>query len=245
MGGIKAALITGASRGIGAAIAGRLAQNGFSVVVNYLNDRESADRLVSLINQRGGSALAIRADVANSGEVAGMVDEIEKRLGRIDVLINNAGIVRDALVQNMTEKDWDEVINTNLKGVFNCSKAVLKIMKRQRWGRIVSISSIVGQQGRRGQANYAAAKAGVMAFSKSLALELAPWQITVNVVVPGFTETGMTGPLPEKARTKILDQIPLGRSCMPEEIAGMISYLVSEEAGYVSSQIFNFDCRVV
>jgi len=239
----KVALITGSSRGIGAAMADKLALNGYQVVVNYKNSLESAESLVRSIQKAGGRALAIRADVSHSGEVAGMIDEIESRLGRLDLLVNNAGIVRDSLVQNMTEKDWDEVIGTNLKGVFNCCKASIKTMKRRRWGRIISISSVTGQRGRKGQANYAAAKAGVIAFSKSLALELAPWNITVNVVVPGFTETGMTASMPEKARAKILGEIPLGRSCRPEEIAGMVCYLASEEAGYISGQIFNVDCR--
>lgn len=241
----KVALVTGASRGIGAAIAVRLARDGFSVVINYKNNGDSAAALARSINEAGGRAAAICADVADSGEVAKMVGEAVERFGGIDVLVNNAGVVRDALVQNMTEEDWDEVIDTNLKGVFICSKAVLKIMRRQRRGRMINISSIVGQQGRRGQANYAAAKAGVIAFSKSLAQELAPWQVTVNVVVPGFTETDMTGCLPERARAKILEQIPLGRPCSPEDIAKMVSYLVSEDAGYISAQVFNVDCRVV
>jgi len=241
----KVALVTGASRGIGAAIAARLVQDGFSVVINYKNNSESAVALVRSINQAGGRAVAIGADVANSGEVAEMISEAIERFGRIDVLVNNAGVVRDGLVQNMTEENWDKVINTNLKGVFICSKAVLKVMRRQHGGRIINIASIVGQQGRRGQANYAAAKAGVIAFSKSLAQELAPLQVTVNVVVPGFTETDMTGGLPERARAKILEQIPLGRPCNPDDIARMVSYLVSEDAGYISAQVFNVDCRVV
>lgn len=241
----KVALVTGASRGIGAAIAAKLAQDGFSVVINYKSSGEPAEALTRSINEAGGQAVAIRADVANSGEVAKMVGEAIERFGRVDVLVNNAGIVRDALVQNMAEEDWDEVIDTNLKGVFICSKAVLKIMRRQRRGRIINISSIVGQQGRRGQANYAAAKAGVIVFSKSLAQELAPWQVTVNVVVPGFTETGMTGCMSEQAKAKILERIPLGRSCSPDDIAKMVSYLVSEDAGYISAQVFNVDCRVV
>ena len=241
----KVALVTGASRGIGAAIAARLAREGFSVVINYKNSGESADALARSIIQAGGRAAAIRANVADSGEVAEMVGEALEKFGRIDVLVNNAGVVRDALVQNMTEENWDEVINTNLKGVFICSQAVLKVMRRQREGRMINISSIVGQQGRRGQANYAAAKAGVIAFSKSLAQELAPWQVTVNVVVPGFTETDMTGDLSERARAKILEQIPLGRPCNPDDIAKMVSYLASEDAGYISAQVFNVDCRVV
>ncbi|MCL5058114.1 MAG: 3-oxoacyl-ACP reductase FabG [Actinobacteria bacterium] len=241
----RVALVTGASRGIGAAIACDLALKGYAVALNYKKSREPACNLVDAINASGGRALAVQADVGDSSEVGEMVGEIEKRFGGPDILVNNAGIVRDSLVQNMAEEDWDEVMGTNLKGVFNCSKAVLKTMKRKRWGRIISISSIVGQQGRKGQANYAAAKAGVIAFSKSLALELAPWQITVNVVAPGFTETGMTGGLTERARAGILDRIPLRRACRPEEIAGMVSYLTSKEAGYISGQVFNVDCRAV
>lgn len=241
----KVAIVTGASRGIGAAIAARLARDGFAVIINYKKNEESASAVAHSISQSGGRAVAVRADVANSGEVSRMVGEVAERFGRIDVLVNNAGIVRDALVQNMTEEDWDEVIATNLKGVFTCSKAVSKIMRKQRRGRIINISSIVGQQGRRGQANYAAAKAGVIAFSKSLAQELASWQVTVNVVVPGFTGTDMTGGMPERARAKILEQIPLGRPCSPQDISRMVSYLASEDAGYISAQVFNVDCRVV
>lgn len=241
----KTALVTGASRGIGAAVAARLARDGYSVVINYRNSAEPAEALARSINLAGGRAAAIRADVADSGQVTGMVEEAVERFGRIDVLVNNAGVVRDALVQNMTEEEWDEVIAINLKGVFICSKAVLKMMRQQRQGRIINIASIVGQKGRRGQANYAAAKAGVIAFSKSLAQEVAPWQVTVNVVVPGFTETDMTRGLPERARAKILEQIALGRPCSPEDIAKMVCYLASEDAGYISGQVFNVDCRIV
>ncbi|KJS17385.1 MAG: hypothetical protein VR69_05185 [Peptococcaceae bacterium BRH_c4b] len=241
----RTAIVTGASRGIGAAIACRLARDGFSVVVNYKNDAQAANSVVQAISQLGAHAVAVRADVADYSEVVKMAEETVERFGRINVLVNNAGIVRDALVQSMTEEEWDEVIDTNLKGVFLCSKAVLKTMRKQRAGRIINIASIVGQQGRRGQANYAAAKAGVIAFSKSLAQELAPWQVTVNVVAPGFTETAMTGCLTEQARVKILERIPLGRLCLPEEVAGMVSFLASREADYISSQVFNVDCRVV
>ncbi len=241
----RAAIVTGASRGIGAAIACRLARDGFSVVVNYKNDEQAAGSVVQAISQMGAQAVAVRADVADYSEVVKMAGATVEKFGRIDVLVNNAGIARDALVQSMTEEAWDEVIDTNLKGVFLCSKAVLKTMRKQRAGRIINIASIVGQQGRRGQANYAAAKAGVIAFSKSLAQELAPWQVTVNAVAPGFTETGMTGCLTEQARAKILERVPLGRLCLPEEVAAMVSFLASKEAEYISSQVFNVDCRVV
>lgn len=240
-----AAIITGSSRGIGAAIAARLARDGYPVVINYLNSDGPARELAQMINQTGGQALVIRADVACSAEVNQMVNEAAGRYGRVEVLVNNAGVVRDALVQNMFEGDWDEVIRTNLKGVFICSKAVLKIMRRHRRGRIINISSLVGQRGAVGQANYAASKAGIIAFSKSLALEAAPYKITVNVVTPGFTGTDMTSGLPERARAGIMEKVILGRPCSPGDVAGMVSYLVSDQAGYISGQVFNVDCRII
>ena len=243
---LKVALVTGASRGIGASIAWELARNGYRVVINYKNSSKAAiEQAQAIHTELNIEALPVQADVAIYGEVEAMVHEVHQKFGNIDLLVNNAGIVRDALLQNMTETDWDEVINTNLKGVFNCSKAVLKTMQLQRQGRIINISSIVGQRGNKGQVNYAAAKAGMIAFSKSLALELSPWQITVNVVVPGFTETDMTQHLPAKARARILQQIPLARPCNPKDVAQMVSYLASDAAVYISGQVFNVDNRVL
>jgi len=241
----KVALVTGASRGIGAAIAARLVQDGFSVVINYKNNSESAVALVRSINQAGGRAVAIGADVANSGEVAEMISEAIERFGRIDVLVNNAGVVRDGLVQNMTEENWDKVINTNLKGVFICSKAVLKVMRRQHGGRIINIASIVGQQGRRGQANYAAAKAGIIGFSKSVAREVASRNITANAVAPGFIQTRMTDVLPDNIKTKLKEQIPMGRLGLPEDIANTVVFLASDAASYITGQTIAVDGGMV
>lgn len=242
----KVALITGGSRGIGAAIVQKLAANQFNVVINYKNNRHAADKLAQAVSEHFMvEALPVQADVSIYHQVADMICQVQEKFGRIDTLVNNAGITRDALFIKMTEEEWDRVINTNLKGVFNCCKAVLKTMQKQRRGRIINISSVVGLRGQIGQANYAAAKAGVIAFSKSLALELARWNIKVNVVIPGFTETDMTIQLPARARGKILEQIPLGRPGSPEDVANMANYLASDAAGYISGQVFNVDCRVV
>jgi len=242
----KVALVTGGSRGIGAAIVRKLAAGGFNVVINYKNSGEAAGQLAQAASFRYKiKALPFQADVSQFNQVTEMVRQVREKFGRIDVLVNNAGITRDALLARMTEEDWDQVINTNLKGVFNCSKAVLKTMQKQCRGRIINIASVVGQRGQIGQCNYAAAKAGVIAFSKSLALELARWDIKVNVVIPCFTETGMTRQLPAKTRENILAQIPLGRPGNPEDVANMVNYLASGEADYISGQVFNVDCRVV
>ncbi len=242
----KVALVTGGARGIGAAIVHKLAAGGFDVLINYKNSSQAANQLAQeVISRYKIKALPCRADVSLFGDVAEMISRVKEEWGRIDVLVNNAGIARDALLARMTEDDWDQVINTNLKGVFNCTKAVLKTMQKQRRGRVINIASVVGQKGQMGQSNYAAAKAGVIAFSKSLALELARWDIKVNVVVPCFTETDMTAQLPAGTREKILANIPSGRPGSPQDVANMVYFLASEEAGYISGQVFNVDCRVV
>ncbi|MTI84458.1 MAG: 3-oxoacyl-ACP reductase FabG [Firmicutes bacterium] len=242
----QVALVTGGARGIGAAIVHKLAAGGFNVVINYKNSSQAANQLAQEVTSRYKiKALPCRADVFLSGDVAEMISRVKEEWGRIDVLVNNAGIARDALLARMTEDDWDQVINTNLKGVFNCTKAVLKTMQKQCRGRVINIASVVGQKGQMGQSNYAAAKAGVIAFSKSLALELARWDIKVNVVVPCFTETDMTAKLSAGARERILAHIPSGRPGSPQDVANMVNFLTSEEAGYISGQVFNVDCRVV
>lgn len=242
----KVALVTGGSRGIGAAIVQKLAASGFDVAINYKNSSRAAGQLAQDVSFRYKiKALPYQADVSLLSHVTEMISQILEEFGRVDVLVNNAGIARDALLARMTEEDWDQVINTNLKSVFNCSKAVLKTMQKQRRGRIINIASVVGQRGQIGQSNYAAAKAGVIAFSKSLALELARWDIKVNVVVPCFTDTGMTRQLPAKTREKILEHIPSGHPGSPQDVANMVNFLASEEADYISGQVFNVDCRVV
>lgn len=240
----RVALITGGSGGIGAAIALELAGKGFNLAVNYLQNEEQALKVVSIIKGMGRQAIAVSGDVGNSREVEAMVNTVLNKFGRIDVLVNNAGVTRDTLLLKMQEEHWERVLTTNLKGVFLCCRAVVPYMLKGGWGRIINLGSIVGQQGRRGQSNYAAAKAGVLALSKSLAHEVTPLGITVNVVVPGFTETGMSGQMTSGASREALSGIPLGRKARPEEIAGLVGFLCSPEAGYISGQVFNADCRI-
>ncbi|GAW94085.1 3-oxoacyl-[acyl-carrier-protein] reductase [Calderihabitans maritimus] len=240
----KVALVTGASRGIGAAIASTLAGQGFAVAVNYRENKKAAEAVVAHIKQSGGKAAAFRADVSRFQQVAAMVEKVRKELGPIEILVNNAGINRDQLLLRMSEEEWDEVINTNLKGVFNCCKLVLKPMVEAKRGRIINIASIVGLRGRIGQTNYAAAKGGVIAFTRALAQEVARYNVLVNAVVPGFTDTEMTAGIPPKIRKKLLEQIPLGRTSQPEEVAAMVGYLCSPRAGYITGQVFHVDCRI-
>lgn len=239
------ALITGGSRGIGAATALELARKGFNLAVNYRQNEAQAWAVVAEIKGLGRQAIAVRGDVGDCREVKAMANSVLKEFGRLDILVNNSGITRDSVLMKMKEEQWDQVLSTNLKGVFLCCRAVLPYMLERKWGRIINLASIVGQQGRRGQSNYAAAKAGVVALSKSLAQEVTHQGITVNVVVPGFTKTDMTKHMSLEARTKVLSNIPLGRMARPEEIAGLIGFLCSHEAGYISGQVFNVDCRSV
>ena len=242
----RVALVTGAARGLGAAIAQELAGNGYQVVINYKQSYQKALDLAQIISRETGmKALPIQADVASYQEVEKMVGNIMEKFGRIDVLVNNAGIARDSLLINMTEEDWDTVINTNLKSVYNCSKVIIPIMQQHIWGRIINIASIVGLQGRRGQTNYAASKAGMIAFTKSLSYELARWKITVNAVIPGFTETDMSKDASPKAKEKIYERIPLGHPAEPVDLANLVAFLASDKANYFSGQVFHADCRVV
>jgi len=239
----QVALVTGASRGIGKAIALALAAEGASVVVNYTSSQDAAQALVETIVKAGGKALAIKADVAQHEQVEALVKETLAQLGRIDILVNNAGITRDTLLLRMKLEDWQAVINLNLTGVFLCTQAVSKSMLKQRSGKIINIASVAGQMGNPGQANYSAAKAGVIGLTKTLAKEFASRGITVNAVAPGFIETDMTEGL--KAE-EILKIIPLGRYGKPEEIAGMVAFLASDPAAnYITGQIFNVDGGMV
>lgn len=239
----QVALVTGASRGIGKAIALALAAEGASVVVNYTSSQDAAQALVETIVKAGGKALAIKADVAQPEQVEALVKETLAQLGRIDILVNNAGITRDTLLLRMKLEDWQAVINLNLTGVFLCTQAVSKSMLKQRSGKIINIASVAGQMGNPGQANYSAAKAGVIGLTKTLAKEFASRGITVNAVAPGFIETDMTEGL--KAE-EILKIIPLGRYGKPEEIAGMVAFLASDPAAnYITGQIFNVDGGMV
>jgi 3-oxoacyl-[acyl-carrier protein] reductase len=239
----QVAIVTGASRGIGKAIALALASEGASVVINYTSSLEAAQSLVDSIKNAGGKAIAIKADVSNPAQVDHLIKETLDNLGRIDILVNNAGITRDTLLLRMKLEDWQSVIDLNLTGVFLCTQAVSKTMLKQRSGRIINISSVAGQMGNPGQANYSAAKAGVIGFTKTLAKEFASRGITVNAVAPGFIETDMTSDL--KA-DEILKMIPLGRYGKPEEIAGMVRFLAADPAaGYITGQVFNVDGGMV
>ncbi|MCF6095813.1 3-oxoacyl-[acyl-carrier-protein] reductase [Thermovorax subterraneus] len=238
----KVCLVTGGSRGIGRSISIKLARLGAKVVINYKSNEELAKKVVSEIESLNGEALAFIADVADYEEASRMVEEIYEKFGRIDILVNNAGITRDGLILRMSEKDWDDVINTNLKGIFNTTKNAVRYMVKQRWGRIITISSIVGLYGNPGQANYAAAKAGIIGFTKSLAKELGSRGITVNAVAPGFIRTDMTAEIIMKSKeASIIEKIPLRRLGEPDDVANLVAFLASEEANYITGQIIAID----
>ena len=241
--GDPVAVVTGASRGIGRAIALVLAAQGAKVVVNYANSPEAAAAVVKEIHDFGGGAIAIKADVSQAVEVDAMIEQVMAKWQRIDVLVNNAGITKDGLLLRMKLEDWQKVIDLNLTGVFLCTKAVSKIMLKQKSGRIINITSVVGEMGNAGQANYSAAKAGVIGFTKSVAKELASRGITVNAVAPGFITTDMTK---DVKATDILSHIPLGRYGQPEEVAGMVRFLAADAAAsYITGQVFNVDGGMV
>ncbi|SDN26845.1 3-oxoacyl-[acyl-carrier-protein] reductase [Alkalicoccus daliensis] len=235
------ALVTGASRGIGRAISLELAKAGVNVAVNYAGSKEKAEAVAEECRALGVESYAVQADVANSGAVQEMVKEVVETFGSIDLLVNNAGITRDTLIMRMKEEDFDAVIDTNLKGVFNCSKAVTRPMMKQRSGRIINISSVVGALGNAGQANYVASKAGVIGLTKSLARELANRNILVNAVAPGFVTTEMTNDLPEEQKEALLQQIPLGKLGEPEQVAKVVRFLAGEDAAYMTGQTLHVD----
>ena len=239
--GGKVALITGASRGIGRAIAIRLAAEGAKIALNYAGNTAAAEEVKAAIEQSGGTAMLIQTDVSDAVAAAEMVARVHEEFGGLDILVNNAGITRDTLLLRMKDEDFDTVINTNLKGVYACTKAAAKLMTKQRSGRIVNLTSVVGEIGNVGQTNYAAAKAGVIGFTKAAAKELAPRGVTVNVVAPGFIGTDMTGVLKEQVREAILGQIPLGRMGSPEDVARAVAFFASEESSYVTGQVLAVD----
>lgn len=241
----KVALVTGGSRGIGRAVALKLAENGADVAINYAGNTAAAEEVKAAIEKLGRKAMLVQGSVADTDGVQSLVNQVVKELGRLDILINNAGITRDGLLMRMKEADWDAVLETNLKGVFNCSKAVMRTMMKQKSGRIVNMASVVGEMGNAGQANYAAAKAGVIGFTKSLAKEVASRGITVNAVAPGFIATDMTKVLTDDQKEEMARSIPLGRAGQPEDVANAVLFLVSDEAAYITGQVLNVDGGMV
>ncbi|MBQ1249445.1 MAG: 3-oxoacyl-[Selenomonadales bacterium] len=241
----KVALVTGASRGIGRAVAIRLAKSGAKIAVNYAGNQAAAEEVKQIIEQNGGEAILVQADISNAESVDAMVAAVMEAFGRIDILVNNAGITRDTLLMRMKEADWNAVIQTNLTGVFYVTKAVSKIMMKQRYGKIVNMSSVVGLMGNAGQANYAAAKAGVIGFTKSMAKELAARNITVNAIAPGFIATDMTAVLSDKVKEDLATKIPMGRLGEADDIASAVLFLVSDSASYITGQTLNVDGGMV
>ena len=241
----KTALVTGASRGIGRAIALRLAAEGASVAINYAGNTAKAEETKAAIEAVGGKAALFQADVSDSAQVERMVAAVTEMFGTIDILVNNAGITRDGLLMRMKEEDFDAVLDTNLKGIFHVTKAVSKLMMKKRAGRIVNMASVVGIMGNAGQTNYAAAKAGVIGFTKSAAREFAARGITVNAVAPGFIATDMTAAMPEKAKEATLAAIPLRRMGAPEDVANAVAFLVSDQASYITGQVVKVDGGMV
>jgi 3-oxoacyl-[acyl-carrier protein] reductase len=232
----KVALVTGGSRGIGAAVARELAQAGAKVAVNYRAGSEAAEALAAEI---GG--LAVQADVANAAEVGSLVERVESELGPVDALVNNAGLTRDTLLVRMSDEEWDEVLNVNLRGVFNASRAVARGMLKRRSGAIVNMTSIVGIHGNPGQTNYAASKAGIVGFTKSLAKELGSRGVRVNAIAPGYITTELTSVLPEELQEMILANTPLGRLGDPDDVAGAVRFLCSDEARFVTGAVLQVD----
>jgi 3-oxoacyl-[acyl-carrier protein] reductase len=235
----KVSLVTGASRGIGAAIAMSLAAAGSDVVINYRSEQNAADEVVNAIKNAGRNAQGCKFDVTNALEVTRGIDRVAAELGRIDILVNNAGINRDRTFLNMSGEDWEQVISTNLTGVFNVTKAALPHMLSRGWGRVVNISSVIGMMGNIGQSNYAASKAGILGFSRSIAKELASKGITVNVIAPGFTSTRMVTSLSQAVRDNLITRIPLRRFATPREVGELVAFVCSPRADYITGEVFS------
>ncbi|HLO12326.1 MAG TPA: 3-oxoacyl-[acyl-carrier-protein] reductase [Pseudoneobacillus sp.] len=241
----KVALVTGASRGIGREIALELARQGANVAVNYSGSEAKANEVVDLIKELGRDAFSVQCDVSNSEAVGTMVKDTIERFGKLDIVVNNAGITRDNLLMRMKEEEWDDVININLKGVFLVTKAVTRQMMKQRFGRIINVASIVGVSGNPGQANYVAAKAGVIGLTKTSAKELASRNITVNAIAPGFITTDMTDKLTEEVKAEMLKVIPLARFGEPKDIAKVAVFLASDDSAYLTGQTLHVDGGMV
>ena len=235
----KTAIVTGASGGIGCAISKKLSSQGYYIVINFVGPADDAVKLKADIEAAGGEADLYEADVTSTEEVKALVDFAKAKNGRIDVLVNNAGITRDKLLMQMKDNDIDDVLSINLKSAFLCSRAVTRTMLKQRSGRIINTSSIVGIAGEAGQTNYSASKAGLIGFTKSLAKELASRNITVNAVAPGYIQTNMTKVLPVEVKNNIISSIPLGRPGLPEDVANAVGFLASDDASYITGQVIN------
>jgi 3-oxoacyl-[acyl-carrier protein] reductase len=237
----RTALVTGGSRGLGRAMAVKLASSGHRVAVNYAKNAKAADEVVAQIVESGGEAIAVGADVAEEHEVDSMFGDVAERLGPVTVLVNNAGITRDNLLLRMSADDFDDVIATNLRSAFLCTKVALRGMLRSKWGRVISISSVAGIVGNPGQANYAASKAGLIGFSKSVAKEVGSRGITVNVVAPGYIKTDLTEDLSDQVKDMAINSITLGRFGAPDEVADAVDFLASDRAGYITGQVMSVD----
>lgn len=241
----RVALITGASGGIGSAIAVRLARQGAGIIVHYHHNVEAAERTRKRVLEAGGAALVVQADVTAPEACRQLIEDAGGWKGRLDILVNNAGLTRDGLLIRMRDNDWHEIMAVNLHATFYCTRVVMREMLRQRWGRVVNISSIVAEVGNPGQANYIAAKSAVIGFTKAVAKEVAGRGITVNAVAPGYIEAGLTATLSEDQRARFVDHIPMGRTGTPEEVAAAVGFLASEEASYITGQILNVDGGLV
>lgn len=237
----RVAVVTGGSRGIGRAICTALAEKGCCVVVNCRHGVQAAEETAALCREKGAQALVVQADVSAPEGCEALFSQVQKAFGRVDILVNNAGVTRDNLIMRLTEEDYDKVLNTNLKGAFLCCKAASRLMMRQRYGRIVNLSSVVGLRGNAGQTAYAASKAGVIGLTKSLAKELASRGVTANAVAPGYIATDMTAALPEAARADMVQQIPAARSGQPQEVARAVAFLADEQSSYITGQVLCVD----
>jgi 3-oxoacyl-[acyl-carrier protein] reductase len=237
----KVAIVTGSGRGIGQAIALKLAEVGADVVVNDIGDPEALENVAAEIRKMNRQSLAVIADVSSPADVARLMETATSTYGRVDILVNNAGVTRDQLVMRMSDEDWDTVLDIDLKSAFLCTRAVLRDMLKQRWGRIISIASVVGLIGNAGQANYAAAKAGVIAFTRSIAKEVASRGVTANAIAPGFIDTKMTQQLGDTHAEELLKRVPVGYAGSPRDVAEAVAFLASEEARYITGQVLNVD----